>query len=354
MKLKQIIFGAVLLLPLLSCSRKQHDQAAQAAEFAAITMTPQQAVLHSVYPVTIRGREDIEIRPRVDGFIEAIYVDEGSVVKRGQVMFKINSPQSVQALTTARAAVNSAQVDVERIRPLVEKGILSQNRLEVAELAYKSALAVQKNAEEAITWTSVTSPVDGLVGTISYRQGSLVDKSNMLTTVANISDVFAYFSLNEKDLMQLLEDLEGNTQSEKIKNISAANLILANGEEYSEKGTVETISGIVNITTGSANFRARFPNPQGLLRSGTSGNIVIPKVLNDVFVIPQQSTFSIQDKRLVFKVEGDSVVQTVISVASLPDGQHFAVKGGLNEGDKIVAEGIVRLRHGDKIRIKQN
>lgn len=368
MKTKIIFNGAIVLLIFSSCGNSNTTgQSGGALKYPVMVLNRQHANMQSVYPATIRGQEDIEIKPRVDGFIEAIYVDEGSVVKAGQLLFKINSPSSEQALTSAKASVNSAkaqvntaEVNVNRYRPLAEKEIVSEVQLQTYENAYETALAslkqakaTLKNAQATISWVTVTSPVDGVVGAIPYRKGSLVNSNNSLTTIANTGNVYAYFSLNERKLMDFLEGVEGNTQSEKIKNIPPVTLILSDDSEYSEKGKIETITGTVDITTGTANFRAEFPNKSGKLRSGTSGKIVIPKTLNDIFLIPQKATFSQQDKVLVYKLENDSVKQQVISVQSTPDGQNYAVTNGLSDGDTIVYDGIATLRNGMKILIKE-
>jgi len=353
MKLKTMILGIVPLLVLASCGKSAGEQqAVEPQSYNVMTVGKQSAILQSVYPATIRGKQDVEIRPRIDGFIQEIFVDEGSIVRKGQSLFKIDSPQAEQAVTTAKASVSTAKINVDRLRPLAEKGIISEVQLATAEESYKSAQAVLKNAQEAVRWSQVISPVDGVVGTISYRQGSLVNSGNVLTTIANTTDVFAYFSLNEKALMNLLNNIEGNTQAEKIKNIPEVTLVLADGTEYSEKGRIETISGMVNVTTGSANFRAKFPNKQGFLRSGISGKVIIPQEVNDVFVIPQQATFQLQDKILIFKVQGDSVAQAVVNAVALPDGKNYAVSSGLSEGERIVESGVATLRHGSKISVK--
>lgn len=369
MKVKMIFSGVIALLGFASCGNSnQASQETALQEYPVIALSKQEANMQTVYPATIKGQEDIEVKPRVDGYIEAIYVDEGSVVKAGQALFKINSPASEQSLTSARAAVNSekarvntAKVDVERYRPLAEKGIVSKVQLLTYENAYETALAslqqaeaTLKNAQATMSWTTVTSPVDGVVGSIPYRKGSLVNSANTLTTIANTGNVYAYFSLNERKLMDFLDGVEGSSQSEKIKNMPPITLILSDGSEYSEKGRIETITGTVDITTGSANFRAEFPNKLGKLRSGTSGKIVIPKILDNVFVIPQKATFSQQDKVLVYKLEGDSVKQQIISVQSMPNGQDYAVTNGLSTGDKIVSDGVATLRNGMKISVKPN
>lgn len=369
MKRSNFIIGTCVLMLLASCSsNNQTSQEASAQEYPVMEMHEQVANMQSVYPATIKGQEDVEIKPRVDGYIEAIYVDEGSVVKAGQSLFKINSPSSEQALTSAKASVNSAKaqvntakLNVDRYRPLAEKGIVSEVQLQTYENAYETALAslqqaeaVLKSAQATMSWTTVTSPVNGVVGSMDYRKGSLVNSSNTLTTIANIDNVFAYFSLNEKKLMDFLDGVEGSTQAEKIKNMVDVSLILADGSEYEEKGRIETITGTVDVTTGTANFRAEFSNKSGKLRSGTSAKIIIPKTLDDVFVIPQKATFKQQDKVLVYKLEGDVVQQQIISVQSMPNGHEYAVVSGLTNGDKIVSDGVATLRNGMKISPQEN
>lgn len=371
MKTKMILCGVTTLLGLVSCgnsSQTNQEVSTQAQQYAIMTVTRQNANMQSVYPATIKGQEDIEVKPRIDGNIETIYVDEGAVVKSGQILFKINSPSSEQALSSAQASVNSnkaqvntAKLNVDRYRPLAEKGIVSEVQLQTYENAYETALAsleqaqaTLKNAQATMSWTSVTSPVDGVVGSIPYRKGSLVNSNNTLTTIANTKNVYAYFSLNERKLADFLNGVEGATQSEKIKNIDPVSLILSDGSEYNEKGRIETITGTVNITTGTASFRAEFSNQSGKLRSGTSGKIIIPKTLCDVFVIPQKATFNQQDKVLIYKLEGDSVKQQAISVQTMPNGQEYAVTDGLSDGDKIVSDGVATLRNGMKISVKDS
>lgn len=369
MRQSNFFIGAFALLLLTSCGKSsQTSQEVSAQEYPVMVMTTQDADLQSVYPATIKGQEDIEIKPRVDGYIESIYVDEGCAVRAGQALFKINSPSSEQALTSAKASVNSAkaqvntaQLNVERYRPLAEKGIVSEVQLQTYENAYETAMAsleqakaTLKNAQATVSWATVTSPVDGVVGSIPYRKGSLVNSSNTLTTIANTGNVYAYFSLNERKLMDFLDGVEGTTQSEKIKNMESVSLILSDGSEYEGKGKIETITGNVDVTTGSANIRAEFSNQSGKLRSGTSAKVIVPKTLNDVFVIPQKATFTQQDKVLVYKLEGDAVQQQIISVQSMPNGQDYAVISGLSNGDKIVSDGVATLRNGMKIAVKEN
>jgi len=287
-------------------------------------------------------------------------------VKKGQALFKINSPSAEQLLRTAQAAVesataqkNTAQLNVDRFTPLAEQGIVSQVQLDTYKNAYLSALAAlaqaqaqKTNAEAQISWTNVSSPVDGVVGSIAYRLGSLVNNGNVLTTVSSAQNVFAYFSLNEKDMVSLLDRLPGKNQAEKINNLPAVSFKMADGSIYNEKGKIKTITGLVDVTTGTVTLRAEFPNAKGMLRSGFSGNVIIPKDVNSAIVIPQKATFTRQDKYLTYKVQGDSVVSTLISVVPTPDGMSYVVTNGLSNGDRIVSDGIATLADGKKIIVK--
>lgn len=368
MNLKQIVFGAAVLMAITSsCVNKAGMNAKTTPqEYPTQILSEQNVQLETAYPATVKGQNDTEIRPRIDGFIDAIYVDEGSVVRKGQALFKINSPSAEQLLRTAQAAVesaaaqaNTAKLNVDRFKPLAEQGIVSQVQLETYQNAYLSAQAAQAqaqaqlaNAKAQISWTNVSSPVDGIVGSIAYRLGSLVNNANVLTTVSGSHNVFAYFSMNEKDMISLLESLPGKNQAEKINNLPEVSFKLADGTIYNEKGKVKTITGLVNVTTGTVTLRAEFPNAQGALRSGFSGNLIIPKAVNNAIVVPQKATFTRQDKYLIYKVQGDSVVTTQISVIPTPDGKSYVVTQGLSIGDCIVNDGVATLAEGKKIIVK--
>lgn len=349
-----LITGISYLMLISACKNNQAviNPADQIKSYPVSTLTPQDVELQSVFPAIIKGQEDIDIKPRIDGFIEALYVDEGSIVKKGQSLFKINSPSSVQALENAQALYNTARLDLDRMRPLAEKGIISKVKISTYENTFASAKAALDQAKASIAWTTVTSPVNGTVGSIPYRLGSLVNNSTVLTTVANTTNVIAYFSMNEKELYKFMKNWDGKTQGEKIKNMPPVKLILSEGSEYEEKGHIQTISGVVDPLTGAVNFRALFANKNGLLRSGTSGKIIIPRLLKNVLVVPQKATFYQQDKILIYKVQGDSVVQKVITVEPTPDSKNYAVLEGLVSGDKVVTDGLITLKNGKKIKVQ--
>jgi len=357
MKTNKLVLGIGLLLQVafISCNKKAPDSsvADQIKAYPVVAVSASDAELQAVYPAVLKGEQDIDIKARVEGYIDGIYVDEGAVVKKGQPLFKINSPASVQMIENAKANYNTAKLDVERIRPLAEKGIISEVKVATYENALVSAKAALDQAKATLNWATVTSPVSGVVGTLSYRQGSLVTNTTVLTTVSNISNVVAYFSVNEKELLGLLKEFKGNTQAEKIKNMAAVKLLLSDGSEYDETGRIETISGVVDATSGTVNFRATFPNKHGLLRSGSSAKVIIPSEHKGAIVIPQKATFAQQDKILVYKFQGDSVIQKVVSVKTTPDGQGYVVTEGLSVGDKIVVDGIATLTNGQKIKEKK-
>ncbi len=354
-KTNRFLLISLGILGMISCGKKTENNTsavpASAKKYPTEKMVVQNVELQAAYPTVLQGVVDIEIKPRVQGTITQVLVDEGTFVKKGQALFKLDAPSSVQELETAKANYNTAQLDVERIRPLAEKGIVSDVMLKSYENVLSSAEAALEKAQSSISWTTVVSPINGTVGNINYRLGSLVTSSSVLTHIANTGEVVAYFSMNEKDLLSFLRKLEGNSQSEKIKNIPPVKLTLADGSEYEEPGKIETISGVVS-NSGAVNFRAVFPNKQGLLRSGTSGKVVIPRLLRDVFLIPQTATYFMQDKVLVYKYTDGKISSVAINVEATPDGKSYAVLSGLSAGDIIVTDGVATLSDGMSIEIQ--
>ena len=360
------IFTALLFS---ACGNKQSQENTTPAvqAFSAFKVISQTATLKTNYPANLQGEQNIEIRPKIDGYVEKIYVDEGSAVKKGQLLFRISAPQYQQDVNNATAAISSAEADVstaelqvKKAKPLVEKEIISKYELESAEYtlqARKAALAQAKanleNARTNLGYTNITSPVNGVIGTIPYRLGSLVSSTTTmpLTTVSNICNVYAYFSLNEKQLLNFSREYKGNTLEAKLKQLPAVTLILADGSEYPEKGKVETIGGLINTETGSASFRATFPNPVGLLRSGASATVEIPVTVTNAVLIPQRSTYEVQGKRFVYLVnDSNKVISTEIEVMATAAGQYFVVTDGLKVGDMVVYESTGALQDSTTIK----
>ncbi|MET4081199.1 membrane fusion protein (multidrug efflux system) [Pedobacter sp. UYP30] len=335
--------------------------------YPVIQIEPQSTTLNSDYPATIEGIQDIEIRPKVDGFIENIYVDEGSVVKKGQLLFRIKAPQYEQEVRTAAASISSAEADVNtaklqvnKTKPLVDKDIISKYELDAAQLTLQSkqaalsqAKAALANAKVNLGYTNITSPVAGIVGSIPFKTGSLVSSSSAqpLTTVSNTAKVYAYFSLNEKQLLDFSKTYKGNTLKEQMKNIPPVSLVLADGSVFDKQGHIESINSQLNTSTGSASLRATFSNPTALLKSGGSALVRIPTKIDSALLIPQKSTVDLQGKKFVY-VLGDSakVISTEIEIMDLTKGKFYVVTKGLKPGQKIVVEGFQGLKDGTKIK----
>ena len=339
-------------------------------DYAVLTLSPRSATIHQDFPATIQGQRVIEIRPMINGYLQDIYVNEGDQIKKGQLLFKILNPIYEQQVITAKARINSAQADVnsakieiDKIRPLVEKEIVSNYRLQSAELilqakeaALEQTRAELNNAETNLNYTIIRSPQDGIIGTIPYKNGALVSSTSPepLTNLSDIQNVLAYFSWNEKQLLDMLSATPGMTLEEKVKSMPPATLILANSSEYPDKGKVEMASGLISTETGSATFKAIFPNRNGLIRSGASAIVRIPESIDSVFVIPQGATYELQNKRFVYKVGSDNKVSAIVFTSVPSDnGQYFLVKDGLKSGDRVVIEGVGSLRDGAVINPKE-
>ncbi len=357
---KNLIIAIPFLMSLFSCGSKgnqNNDPGAEViATYKVLTLQPRSATLNTDYPASIQGLQNIEIRPKVDGFIEEIYVDEGSLVKKGQLLFKINAPQYEQEVRTADAGIKTAEADVstakmqvEKVKPLVEKDIISryelesaQNTLQSKQAALAQAKAALENAHINLRYTTIVSPVDGVIGSLPYKLGSLVTSTTTepLTTVYNTGSVYAYFAMNEKQLLDFSRDSTKTSIHDKLKNMPDVTLILSNGSAYEYKGRVETINGLINTTTGSANLRAVFKNPDGLLRSGGSATVRIPVLVKSAIIVPQNVTYELQDKRFVYLINNQNKIKNVaITVMDNTPGQFYIVTTGLQSGDRIIAEG---------------
>jgi membrane fusion protein (multidrug efflux system) len=366
--------GLLLLsgLTLASCGgdkdkAAQAGAAAQVKDYKVLTVETRSATLNNDYPASIQGQQNIEIRPRIEGYIEKIFVDEGAVVKAGQPLFKINDPQYEQAVRTATAGIKTAEAQVStaklavvKVKPLVEKDIVSKYELESAQYTYASAQASLAQARAALVnarvnlgYTTVTSPVNGVVGSIPFRLGSLVNSASTdpLTTVSSIGNVYAYFALNEKLLLDFTKGSSETTFAKKLSALPAVSLLLSDGSAYTEKGKIETVNGLINTATGSVNIRARFPNPKGIIRSGSSVTVRIPNSLKDVILIPQSATFELQDKLFAVTVGKDGKTKNVnLTVMENTAGNFYVVESGLKVGDQIVLEGVSSLKDGTQIK----
>ncbi|MCM1036054.1 MAG: efflux RND transporter periplasmic adaptor subunit [Bacteroides sp.] len=371
MKIKTIALmaglGAVSAATLLgSCSKGDAGAAGQQAPtLQTLTVERSNSTLEKSYPAILRGKTDIAIRPQVTGFITKVHVDEGQHVRKGQVLFTLDQVQFQAAVEQAQAAVNaartavtSAQITADNKKHLLDKNIISQSDWQLADNQLASAKAQLANAQAALTsarknlaYTTVTSPSDGVVGSIPNREGSLASPSSAqpLTTVSDNSEMYAYFSLTEKDLLEMT-DGGRRPMAEAVKAMPEVMLTLADGTRYPIEGRVATVSGVLDNSTGSASVRALFANPSGMLRSGNTGQVAIPVQADSAIVIPQKATFELQDLKYVYTLnDSNKTVATAIKVLPENDGKNYVVVSGLNPGDRIVTEGIGTTVRADMV-----
>jgi len=340
------LFLATLLVSCGNNSQSPQQGFNQAPSFDVSTPAPKTVTGYKTYPTTIEGIVNSDVRAKISGYIQKVLVDEGQKVKKGQPLFRLETQSLSQDAEAAKAAVNVAQVEVDKLVPLVEKGIISNVQLETQKARLLQAQSTYNSIVANIDYANVKSQIDGYVGAIPFREGSLVSPANVtpLTTVTDITQVYAYFSMNESEYLDFLQSTEGKTLQEKLNNFPKVSLILANGETYPVEGKIETSVGQINQNTGSVSFRAIFDNPNQLLTNGNSGKIKIPTVYENAVVIPQEATHEQQGQVMVFKlVENNTVSSSMIKVKASVDNL-YVVESGVNENDKIVVSGVGKLR----------
>ncbi len=377
-KIKTTVLGLLLAVVLVSCKSETKKPQAQAMPYPVVSVEKKDVNTYYIMPTNIAGINNNQVRPKISGYIKEVLVDEGQKVKKGQLLFKLetniqdqNASVARQQITSAsanieaaKAQVQAAQVEVDKLVPLVEKNIISHVQLETAranllkakgqlsqaQAGHSSARANYQAVNENIKFSNITSPIDGVIGKFNYRAGALVGPQDPtpITTVSDVSEIYAYFTVNERQYIYFFQNFPGTTLEDKINSVPPIELELANGTIYDEKGTLETSTGMMDPNTGTMQFRVKFENKNGLLTNGSTGKIRIPRTYKDAIVIPESATFEQQGIVYAFKVQADSVVTTVIQPK---DRVHnlVVVEKGVNNGETVVAKGISGLRNGVKI-----
>ncbi|WEK21540.1 MAG: efflux RND transporter periplasmic adaptor subunit [Candidatus Pedobacter colombiensis] len=360
----------LLVLFLYSCSSKTPQAVAPGPpDLPVASVTSGTETTFQEYPAAIEGTVNVEVRPQVSGSLEKVYVDEGAFVNVGQPIFKINDQQYRASLNNAIAAQHSAeatlinaQLEVERLTPLVQNKVISEFQLksakataQVAKANIEQAKANVSTASINLGYTLIKAPVSGYIGRLAKKQGSLVAPADVdaLTQLSDVHDVHVYFSLGEKDFVNFKEQYPGQTLSDKIKQLPAVKLILADNTEYARLGKIDVIDGQFDKTTGAITVRAKFPNPQGLLRSGNTGKIQLSLQHNNTLVVPQIATIEVQDKIFVFTVADSNKVKKQAITVIGKTGTNYLVKDGIKAGDQIVLSGLDRLQEGAVIAPKR-
>jgi membrane fusion protein (multidrug efflux system) len=353
----QIAIITVFLLSACGEDKKSSHAPSTPQTLSELTLGPRSTTIYNDFPATIEGIEIVQLRPMVDGYLQKIYAPEGANVTKGELLFKIENPIYDQAVITAKAGVQSAQANVdaakmgvEKVRPLVEKDIVSkyeldgaQYTLQAQQAALDQANATLRNAETNVGYTTLRSPITGVMGSIPYKIGDLISSttSSPLTSLARIDQVYAYFALSEKQLLGLSNRVPGATLQDKLDHLPQVSLVLADGTAYPQKGKLETASGFISTGTGTVSLKAQFANPTGLIRSGASTVVRIPRTIDTALLIPQSATYELQDKRFVYLLIADNkVISMPISSTATNDGKYLVVSAGLKRGDKILLNGF--------------
>lgn len=366
MKSLTLSLAAIVATVLASCSKPEKPQTAALSELPVLEIKNSNPITYQDYPASVEGAQNVEIRPQVSGILEKIYVDEGAFVQKGQTLFKIEDQPYAEKLNNAQAAqmaaagaVLNAQLEVEKLTPLVANKVISDFQLKTANAALTVAKANLQQAKANVAsakinlgYTLIKAPTSGYLGRLDTKQGSLVGPTDAaaLTQVSDVHDVHVYFSLSEDDFVTFKQQYAGTTLQEKIKHLPPVSLVLADDSAYAIQGKVDMVDGQFDKTTAAITLRATFPNKNGILRSGNTGKIRLGLQHENVAVVPVDATFEVQDKIFVYTV-GDSnkVVKQPIILAG-KSGTSYLVKNGLKPKDRVVTAGIDHLQDGQKIQ----
>jgi membrane fusion protein (multidrug efflux system) len=361
-----IVAIALMALFLYSCSSSPAAVTAPPPPSLPVAVVHAESVTtYQEYPASVEGAVNVEIRPQVSGSLDKVFVDEGALVTAGQPLFKINDqPYRAQlnnALATqhaAEGALATAQLEIDKLTPLVQNKVISDYQLRSAKAAYDIAKANIEQAKANVStaqinlgYTLIKAPVNGYIGRLLKKQGSLVAPQDVdaLTQLSDVHDVHVYFALGEKDFVNFKEQYPGATLKDKLKQLPSVSLLLADNSEYAIKGKIDMIDGQFDKTTGAITVRASFPNTQGLLRSGNTGKIRLSLNHNNALTVPESATVEMQDKVFVFALADSNKVKKVAITIDGKDGENYIVKDGLKAGDQIVLSGIDHLQEGAKI-----
>ncbi|QHS59996.1 efflux RND transporter periplasmic adaptor subunit [Chitinophaga agri] len=350
-------------------SGKANEGAAQSMpvpELPVLTLDTTTALTVREYAANLEGKENVDVRTQVEGYLEKVFVEEGSFVTAGQPLFKINDrPYQAQlerdmaSLRAMQSAEANAALEVEKMKPLAENKVVSDIQLKTAQTNLQTARANVEQARAAIAaaqvnvnFTLIKAPVSGYIGRIPKRAGNLVNSSDAapLTTLSDISKIYAYFSMSENDFIRFSKGATGSTLQQQLKHMRPVSLVLSNGDDFSEKGRIEMVDGQFNKTTAAISLRATFPNPAAVLRSGNTGKVRIEQVNNGVVLVPQSATMEMQDKLFVYQLADSNKVKRQSIVIAGKSADNFIVVDGIKTGDKIVTAGLETITEGAVVK----
>ena len=355
MNKSSLVWGTWLSILLISCSDKTVKNEEQT--YLVVNPIVQDTTYERDYAATINSFQNVEIRSKVKGFVENIYLDEGQKVKKGQILFTLNSKEYEQHVHKAEAAIQStlaelraSEIEVENTKKLFDKNIVSKSELDlittkvnINKAKVNEARVAKEQALLHVEFTKIKAPFDGIINRIPNKKGSLIDEGALLTSISNNESVYAYFSVSEIDYLDYVQS--------KSKN-NTVTLSLANNSIYPYKGTIETTESEFNKETGNIAFRAKFPNPEKLLKEGGTGKILVKKLYKNAIIIPQKSTFEVQGNIYVYLVDKNNTVYSKKINPINRLSNYFVLDKDLTKEDKLIYEGIQSIKTGDKVKYK--
>ncbi len=358
---KRVYFGIPLIgLLLVSCSTEADKTTDKGnIKIPVTTVIEKDISLDRVYVADIQAIQNVELRSRVAGFLEKIHVDEGMFIKKGQLLFTISDEELSAEVSRAQASLNSiiadaktVELELERVKLLVNKRILSSSELDVAKAKFaaqnariEEARAALDHARARLAYTKIYAPYDGIIDRIPLKPGSLLEEGTLITSVSDISSVFAYFNISENEYLDYLRARPNGADT----TDKTVHLVLSDGKQYEFSGQVETVVSEFQENTGSIAFRARFPNPQFLLKHGATGKIKLTNNVEEALVLPQKAAFEIQDKNYVFVVDKANKVKMRNFKPKARLGDFYIIESGLQEGETVVYEGIQNIKDGMQV-----
>lgn len=363
-----VLLSSIILLQNCTKAAEGAGTPPPAPELPVYTVITSNTSTFQEFPTALEGKNNVEIRSQVDGYLDKIYVEEGAFVRAGQPLFKIDSRSYGEQVNMASANLQAAnaniqkmKVEVDRLTTLVAEKVVSDVQLKTAKANYAVAVATAAQAKASLSgsritngFTTITAPVSGYLGRIPYKKGSLISRTDAtpLAFVSDISEIYAYFSISEIDFIAFQKKYVGATLEEKMRNMPLVDLVIADNTTYSEKGKMKMIDGQFDKSTGAITVRATFPNPNGTLRSGNTGKVRMPQLLSNAVVIPQESTYEIQDKTYVYVLGKDKTVTSKPITISGKTENYYFISEGLKKGDQIVYTGLGSLKDGAPIKPK--